>query len=445
MARFSLSGEAGALAGAAREWFTTHVWHQEGFIQAMGCAASVVFGHFVARALCSRLGGVSRDRPALRDWVEHRLQGLLTPMFVLIALQAVLALSQARGWPATVTELGIKAGEAWFLVQLFASLLLPPGWTRAVTAAVAVFFFMEVFGVLDHVAAYMDTLALTFDNERVSALEIVKACFLLAVMLPLIGRLCALLDASLSRMGGLNTRVRVLTTKLVKAALYAVALVSALDLVGINLQMLTVFSGAVGIGVGFGLQKVVSNLVSGVILLMDNSIKPGDVIELGGMYGKVESMSARFASMVTRDGKAFLIPNDDLIANRVLNWTFTGPDVRIKIPVSVTYSSDLKLAMGLMLEACKGKDRAQASPEPKVLLKGFGADGVDLELRVWVSQPHLGVSSVSSEIQVSIWDLFKAHGVEFPFPQRDVRVAEPVSVILGSAPGRKGEGGEGQG
>lgn len=432
-------------SGAAGEWLSLHVWHQEGLIQALGCLAAVGAGHAGSKALCSRLGRVGMDRPGLREWVESRLQGLLTPMFALTALNLIWALSATHGWPSTITELGIKAGEAWFLVQLFASILLPPGWTKAVTAVVAVFFSMEVLGLVDHVASYMDSLALSFDNERVSALEIVKAGFLLAVMLPLISRLCSLLDASLERMGGLNTRVRVLASKLTKTGLYILAFVAALELVGINLHMLTVFSGAVGIGVGFGLQKVVSNLVSGVILLLDNSIKPGDVIEVGSMYGKVETMNARFASMVTRDGKAYLIPNDDLIANKVVNWTFTGPNVRIKIPVSVAYSTDLKLAMQLMLAACAGKERALPQPEPRVLLKRFGDDGVDLELRVWVCQPHLGVSSVSSEIQLGIWEAFKAHGVEFPYPQRDVHLSEPVTVRLESAPGGTQGKGEGQG
>jgi len=289
-------------------------------------------------------------------------------------------------------------------------------------------FILEVMGILGPVVDYMDSIALSFDDERVSLLEIIKAFLLLAVMLPLINKLCALIEAGLERVGEVNVRVRVLVAKMVKAGLYVVAIVSALDLVGINLHMLTVFSGAVGLGVGFGLQKVVSNLVSGVVLLLDNSIKPGDVIEVGGIYGWVESMNARFASMVTRDGKAFLIPNDDLIANRVVNWSFSGPSVRLKIPVSVAYSTDLKLAMELMLKAAEGKERVLTNPKPNVLLREFGDNGVQLELRVWMVHPEHGVANVSSAVLNSIWELFNENGIEFPFPQREVHLKDAMKV-----------------
>ncbi|MFZ5425815.1 MAG: mechanosensitive ion channel family protein, partial [Thermodesulfobacteriota bacterium] len=147
-------------------------------------------------------------------------------------------------------------------------------------------------------------------------------------------------------------------------------------------------------------------------------------------YGWVESMNARYASMVTRDGKALLIPNDELISNQVVNWSFTGPNVRAKIPVSVAYSTDLGKAMELMLAACKDKDRVLENPRPRVLLKSFGDDGVQLELRVWVQHPQRGMANVASDIQLAIWDAFQDHGIEFPFPQRDLHVKEPVTVRL---------------
>lgn len=414
--------------GGFAQWFTAHIWHQGGMWQAVACLGAVALGYGLSRMLCGKLGSLIEQRPALSQWVRHRLAGLLTPLFTLLLLQAALGLSTAREWPVAVLELGITFSEAWLMIQLFASILLPHGWTKAVTVVVGGVFILEVMGILGPVVDYMDSIALSFDDERLSLLEIIKAFMLLAVMLPLINKLCALIEAGLERVGEVNVRVRVLVAKLVKAGLYAVAFVSALDLVGINLHMLTVFSGAVGLGVGFGLQKVVSNLVSGVVLLLDNSIKPGDVIEVGGIYGWVESMNARFASMVTRDGKAFLIPNDDLIANRVVNWTFSGPSVRLKIPVSVAYSTDLRLAMELMLKAAEGKERVLTNPKPNVLLREFGDNGVQLELRVWMVHPEHGVANVSSAVMNSIWELFGEHGIEFPFPQRDVHLKDAMKV-----------------
>jgi len=410
------------------EWFQTQFWHLGGLWQVLACLGAVAAGVVLARVLGPRLARAGAGKPDLKAWIERHLPAFLAPLVTVFLIHAAIGVSTPRGWPVTVTEIGLKFAEAWLVIQLFASILLPPGWTGAVTWTVAALFFLELLGVLDPFLTYMDKLALTFDNERVSVLEIVKAFVLLAVMLPLINRLCAMVESGLARVEELKPRVRVLVSKLNKAGLYVVAIVSALDLVGINLQMLTVFSGALGLGVGFGLQKVVSNLVSGVILLLDNSIKPGDVIEVGGVYGWVETMNARFASMLTRDGKSYLIPNDDLISGKVVNWSYNGPTVRLKIPVAIGYSSDLKLAMELMLKATQGKDRVLDNPEPKVLLREFGDNGIMLELRVWMAHPERGVANLVSPIQLSIWESFKDNGIELPFPKRDVSVKEPVRV-----------------
>lgn len=410
------------------EWFHEQIWHLEGLWQLLACLAAVGIGYVLARRVFPHLVKIGPERPVLKMWTEERLPGFLTPLIAMFLIHAAFGVSTVRGWPTTVTELGLKFSEGWLVVQLFASVLLPPGWTRVVVVAVGLLFALQLFGVLEPFLSYLDKLALTFDNERVSMLEIVKAMALLAVLLPLINKFCELLEAALARLADIKPRVRVLLAKLTKTGLYIVAVGTALDLVGIDLQMLTVFSGAVGIGVGFGLQKVVSNLVSGMILLLDNSVKPGDVIEVGGVYGWVESMNARFASILTRDGKSILVPNDDFVSGRVVNWSYTGPNVRLKIPVSVSYSTDLKLAMELMLRAAEDKERVLANPKPNVLLIGFGDNGVNLELRLWMTHPEKGVRSVASAVQSSIWEFFNQNGIEFPFPQRDLNLKEPLKV-----------------
>lgn len=411
-------------------WLQDHVWHDAGLYQIMAFAGSLFIAYAASRWLRERLLAGRPEEQGIKDWTLRRLPALFMPVFALVLMELVRGLSHEQGWPMVVTEVCIKFTEAWLVIQLFAAVLLPPGWTRGITIAVGGLFALEMLGLLDHLVSYMDSLALTFKDQRISVLEMVQAVLLLAVMLPLINKLCVFIEELMERFSEMNPRVKVLISKFTKTGLYTVAIVAALDMVGINLQMLTVFGGAVGLGLGFGLQKVVSNLVSGVILLLDNSIKPGDVIEVGGAYGWVESMNARYASMVTRDGKALLIPNDELISNQVVNWSFTGPNVRAKIPVSVAYSTDLGKAMELMLAACKDKDRVLENPRPRVLLKSFGDDGVQLELRVWVQHPQRGMANVASDIQLAIWDAFQEHGIEFPFPQRDLHVKEPVTVRL---------------
>ncbi|MEM9881062.1 MAG: mechanosensitive ion channel domain-containing protein, partial [Pseudomonadota bacterium] len=229
-------------------------------------------------------------------------------------------------------------------------------------------------------------------------------------------------EVQLSRSRGLEPSLQVLFAKIARFVLIILAIVLALSFAGIDLTAFAVFSGALGVGLGFGLQKVVSNFMSGIILLLDRSVKPGDVIELGETYGWINKLAARYTSVVTRDGTEFLIPNEDMITQQVINWSHSDRNVRRKIPVQVSYSSDVELAMQLMLEAAENTDRVLTKPAPNCLLRGFGSDGVDLELRMWIDDPYNGLSNVASKVNLEILRLFKQHGIEFPFPQRDVHV-----------------------
>ncbi len=205
--------------------------------------------------------------------------------------------------------------------------------------------------------------------------------------------------------------------------------------VGIDLTAFAVFSGAVGVGIGFGLQKVVSNLISGVILLMDKSVKPGDVITVGETYGWINTLGARYASVVTRDGTEYLIPNEDIITQQVVNWSYSNNAVRLKIPIGISYKADVRKAIALCLEAAAEVERVVDQPKSVCLLKGFGDSSVDLELRIWISDPQNGVSNVKSQVLLLVWDKFHAHDIEIPFPQRDlhIRSAEPVPVVSKAA------------
>jgi small-conductance mechanosensitive channel len=170
------------------------------------------------------------------------------------------------------------------------------------------------------------------------------------------------------------------------------------------------------------LQKVVSNLISGVILLLDRSIKPGDVIEIGQTYGRIQSLGARYVSVATRDKTEYLIPNEDLITTQVINWSFSNTLVRLKILVGVSYDSDIHEVMRRMVDAALGIPRVLKDPKPVCQLKNFGDSAIDMELRIWISDPENGVSNVSSAVRVAIWDAFKTHGIEIPFPQRDLHI-----------------------
>jgi small-conductance mechanosensitive channel len=222
----------------------------------------------------------------------------------------------------------------------------------------------------------------------------------------------------------------VLVIKLVKIVLTVIAVVAALQSVGIDLTAFAVLTGAIGVGIGFGLQKMVSNFVSGITILLDRSIKPGDVIAVGETYGRVQSLGARYVSIVARDGREFLIPNEDLVTQQVENWTYSSEQIRLKIPVGISYRADPRRAIELCVEAAAAVKRVLEKPSPACLLKGFGESAIDLELRFWIEDPKNGVSNVKSDVMLQVWDRFRDAGIEIPYPQRDVNFTAPIEVAL---------------
>jgi small-conductance mechanosensitive channel len=175
---------------------------------------------------------------------------------------------------------------------------------------------------------------------------------------------------------------------------------------------------------------MVSNFVSGITILLDRSIKPGDVIAVGETYGRVQSLGARYISIVARDGREFLIPNEDLVTQQVENWTYSSDQIRLKIPIGISYDSDPRRAIGLCIEAAAAVERVLESPSPSCLLMGFGDSAINLELRFWIGDPKNGVTNVKSDVLLQIWDRFQEHGIEIPNPQRDMNITSPIEVML---------------
>ncbi len=283
--------------------------------------------------------------------------------------------------------------------------------------------FLNVMGLGGPLAAYLDSVSITFGKARISVLTFIKAAVLFLLFFKTGGWISGLLQSRLQRSKDLTPSARALISQTLKVVIMAAAIFIPLNSLGIDLSALTVFSGALGVGLGFGLQKTAGNFISGVILLLDKSIKPGDVIEVGGVYGWITAIHGRYASVLTRDGTCYLIPNEDLITNRVINWSYSGGGVRLKAKIGVAYHTDLRLAMRLMEEAGREHKRVAASPAPAARLMGFGDSSVDFELRFWINDPQNGVVNVKSDVLLSVWDKFKAHDIELPFPQRDVHLS----------------------
>ena len=222
--------------------------------------------------------------------------------------------------------------------------------------------------------------------------------------------------------------MQVLAVKFLQVALYGAAFFFALKLAGVDLTGLAVLSGAIGVGLGFGLQKVVSNLVSGIIILLDKSIKPGDVISIGETFGWINALGARYVSITTRDGKEYLIPNEDMITGQVVNWSHSNELVRVDIHFGTAYGDDPHLVRKVAIEATESVDRVLTSRPPVCHIIGFGDSSVDYILRFWIIDPSQGLTNIRGNVFLALWDAFKQNGISIPFPQREVRMlgADPA-------------------
>ena len=294
------------------------------------------------------------------------------------------------------------------------------------------------------VVAALDSVGFEYGDSRISLYRALLVVVVLLVVL-VVARVASIGVRHLfRRMTRLDPAQQLLGEKLVSIAVWVLTVLVGIDVLGIDLTALAVFSGAMGLAVGFGLQKTFGNLIAGIILLMDRSIKPGDVIAVSDTagresFGQIRKIGIRAISVVTRDRKEYLIPNENLMINQVENWSYSSRDVRVKAPVGIAYASDLALAERLMLQAAAETRRVLAEPAPSALLMAFGESAIQFEIRFWISDPEEGISNVRSDVLKRVWRLFRDNGVEVPLPQRELRIlADPAPAPPPTPPGPKG-------
>ena len=275
----------------------------------------------------------------------------------------------------------------------------------------------------------LDTFAVEVGDWRISAFDVLFTVAAILLVLAFAWGATRLTRSALRRLTALDGTQRVLAEKVAPIVIWITTFLVGVDLLGIDLTALTVFSGAFGLAIGFGLQKTFGNLISGIILLMDKSIKPGDVIAVTDQagvqtFGQIRKIGIRAISVVTRDEREYLIPNENLMINQVENWSYSSKNVRVQVPVGVSYDADMTLAEELMLKAAKNARRVLDTPPPTVWWGGFGENSVNFTIHCWINDPEEGVGNVRSEVLKHLWALFKEHGVEIPYPQRDLRLRQ---------------------
>ncbi|MBE7636362.1 mechanosensitive ion channel [Sneathiella sp. P13V-1] len=388
---------------------------------------AVILGYGLARVVQFR---IKSALSGLEDKFTYPLIARTVPVLVSVSLPAtwlaiqfaVLAIIRGLGHPSYILSITCSLLSAWVIIHIFTRLMQNSAWARLVALCVWSITALNILGLLSPTLAFLDSLAFTFGETEISMLKIAKGIVAAIIVFWITLGLSKFAEGRIQKSKALTPSVQVLLAKLVRVGLIAAAILIVLSNSGINITAFAVFSGALGVGIGFGLQKVVSNLISGVILLLDRSIKPGDVIEVGQTYGRVHSMGARYASVITRDATEYLIPNEDLITQHVVNWSYTSHNIRLKCPIGVSYNSDIPAVIKLTEETAVTIPRVLSNPAPRCLMRGFGDSSIDLELRFWITDPENGCANVTSEVLVAIWKAYKEAGVEIPFPQRDVRV-----------------------
>lgn len=273
----------------------------------------------------------------------------------------------------------------------------------------------------------LDSWALSVGVMRVSVWDMLVVALVLAALIVGAWLVSKGSHRLLRRITGLGPSQRVLGEKLLSIAVWAAAFMLGIDLLGIDLTALAVFSGAFGLAIGFGLQKTFGNLIAGIILLMDKSIKPGDVIAIADQagvttFGQIRKIGIRAVSITTRDQKEYLIPNENLMINQVENWSYSSRNVRMQVPVGVGYNCDIVAAEKLMLEAARSVERVLDTPPPTVWLDKFGESSIDFVIHCWINDPEEGLGNIRSQVLKKLWALFKEHDIEVPFPQRDINL-----------------------
>ncbi len=424
------------LANSVLEWVKAEVLVWGTAYQTAAVVVALLLARFVTPYL---RGGITRFRARFNDGgLTGRALGELDEQAFLVSWLLMLwffqVLAEGTPWGGDVIQIAVSLLAAWVAVQFISLLIRNRGTARLLGVMVWMLAALNSLDLLDPTIKLLDEAAVELGGFRLSVIVVIKGVILFGILLWIALLLSHAIERQMAASEVLNPSIRVLTNQFAKIILVSVAALVALASVGIDLTALAVFTGALGVGAGFGLQKVVANLFSGIMLLLDRSIKPGDVIAVGGTYGWVNFMGARYLSLVTRDGTEHLIPNENLITTAVENWSYSSELLRLRIPIGISYKSDLRKAIALVLEAASEVERVLADPKSVCLLKGFGDSSVDLEARIWINDPRNGVSNVKSEVLLKVWDKFHENGIEIPFPQRDLHVKSGLEHLTPPAP-----------
>jgi len=351
---------------------------------------------------------------------------------VLVLLERVIML--ASTWPSRSYLLAVAANLAfaWLIIRLVTSVIRNAFIVRLVSLSAWTVAALSILGQLQPAIEALDSVSIVLGGLRLTPLLLIKLGALLLLALWLTSIASNFIESRINRSADLTPSIQVLLVKMIRMGLMVVAVAIALSAVGINLSALAVFSGAVGVGIGIGLQKIVANFISGIILLADKSVKPGDLVTIGDSSGRISAMKTRYISVAAGDGREFLIPNEDLVTQKVVNWTYTDKNTLVKVGFGTNYDADPRLVCKLAIEIAAAAPRAIKSKPPNCILTEFAEHGMKFSLTFWIADPD-GMDNVKSEVMLALWDAFKREGIRVPYPVREIRIrggALPVETTV---------------
>lgn len=408
---------------------------------AVAIAAVVALG--VARALDTRRLRSAPDLPLTEHGLDHALEGLVILAPILAALATLFAgrvVLGALGTPTAAIDAAARIVTALLLVRLgvfVLGLLLGPGsWVRTRGTRITLILWgiaaVALLGWLDVIEAGLNRVSLVPGKTQFSLWALLKGLVVVTAFVVVASLIARGIERHVMRLDQLAVSTRVGVSKFTYFLLVGLGILLGINAAGVDVTTLNVLTGAIGLGLGFGLQAVASNFVSGFVLLMDKSIKPGDVISFTshsgastGNFGWVQELRGRYVVVRDRDGVDTLVPNQNLITSSFINWSYSDQHVRLKLPVMVSYEDDPELALKLLVEATDDHPRILREPPPVSRLISFEDNGMRLEIRFWIADPVNGVNNVRSDVNRAIWRIFRAHGVKIPVPQQETRILAP--------------------
>jgi small-conductance mechanosensitive channel len=397
-------------------------------------AAGIAFAANAALQARVNTGSLAnRWPPPLRRLAHVLVESFSTVVFALLVIAARIALYHST-WPSRSYMLVIaaKLAIAWLIIRLVTSTIRNAFIVRLMSLSAWLVAALSIVGQLDPAIDALDSVSIVLGGLRLTPLLVIKLGLLLIAALWLTNVASNFAENRINQSTDLTPSIQVLLVKMIRMGLLIVAVAVALSAVGINLSALAVFSGAVGVGIGIGLQKIVANFISGIILLADKSVKPGDLVTIGDSSGRISAMKTRYISVAAGDGREFLIPNEDLVTQKVTNWTYTDKNTLVKVNFSTNYESDPRQVCRLATDIAVAVPRAIKSKAPSCILAEFTETGMKFSLTFWIADPD-GMDNVKSDVMLSLWETFKREGIKVPYPVREIRVrggALPVDTTV---------------